>query len=105
MTKARLETYRRLLNDPAYVNNAVNCIAANLVNGHIKLDPFIAGTNEKLCPGCKTIKPLKDFWNNRSGSKGKYLYCIECEKFKRKRRRKMKNRSWSDRRTKEEKQT
>ena len=32
----------------------------------------------KHCPGCKQIKPLEAFCNNRSSGDGKAFYCKEC---------------------------
>ena len=34
----------------------------------------------KLCPKCRTAKPLSEFWRDRSAANGRQSYCILCRR-------------------------
>jgi len=73
MTKDKLEQLRRQINDPGYMDRAVNVLADNIVNGLVELRVT------KYCKRCNTYKEEDAFANNCKAKDGKNYYCRPCQ--------------------------
>jgi hypothetical protein len=73
MTEEEAELYRQKIQDPSYMDSAVESIAAGLMNGSVKFEL----PDEMYCPKCKSMRKAKDFYLNSNG-KNTQAWCKPC---------------------------